>query len=96
MNRSEVIDYLAAHKSEFQAKFGVITLALVGSFARDEATDQSDIDIVVEIQSENKFRSYFGLLHELEDTFHRRIDLAVESALKPLIRQSITKDAIYL
>ncbi len=60
----------------------------VGSYAHDEATAESDIDLVVEIDSENKFRSFFGLLHFLQDSLPARIDLATETSLKPLVRKT--------
>ena len=43
MNRGEVLDILRTHKPTLAERFGVTELALFGSFARDEATDKSDI-----------------------------------------------------
>ena len=94
MNRTELLVFLTDHKEEFRLNYGVEKLALIGSFARDEASEESDIDLMVEIRSRNKFRSYFGLLHFLEDTLHRKIDIAVDSALKPLIRKNVLRDMI--
>jgi hypothetical protein len=47
----------------------------------------SDIDIAVEIESQNKFRSFFGLKYYLEEKLHNKIDLGIESALKPAARE---------
>ncbi len=44
MNRDEVLNMLRAHKPTLAARFGVTELALFGSFARDQATDRSDVD----------------------------------------------------
>ena len=96
MSRGEIISFLRENKAELEARFGVTTLGLVGSYARDEATVESDIDLVVEIQSENKFRSFFGLLHFLQDSLPARIDLATESSLKPLVREAVMKDIHYV
>jgi uncharacterized protein len=96
LNRDEILNFLHDNKAELGQRFGVIKLGLVGSFARDEGTDQSDIDIIVELQSENKFRSFFGLLHFLEDSLHRKIDLATEASLKPLVKKSIGSDIRYV
>ena len=47
MNRDEVLDVLREHKATLAQRFGVSELALFGSFARDQATDDSDVDVLV-------------------------------------------------
>ena len=47
MNREEVLDILRTHKPTLAERFGVMDLALFGSFARDEATERSDVDVLV-------------------------------------------------
>ena len=96
MNRQELLSFLKAQSPEMHEKFGVTRIGIVGSYAREEATEQSDIDIIVELQSDNKFRSFFNLLHYLEDSLQVPVDLATEASLKPLVRQSILKDIIYV
>jgi hypothetical protein len=96
MSREEILAFLRAHKEELQARFGVTRLGLVGSYARGEAGAESDIDIVVNLQSANTFRSFFGLLHFLQDNLHVPIDLVTEASLKPIIKESILKDIRYV
>jgi len=48
-------------RKEIEEKFGVVKIGIFGSFAKNENTDSSDIDIVVEIESDNEFRSFLGL-----------------------------------
>ncbi len=95
-NREQVLAFLRRHKGEMQTRFGVTRLGLVGSFARDEAHAASDIDLVVTLQSDNRFRSFFGLLHFLQDNLHERIDLATEDSLKPLVKEAVMKDIRYV
>lgn len=95
-DRARILAFLRQHKSEMQSQFGVTSLGLVGSCARDEAREDSDIDLVVNLQSENTFRSFFGLLHFLQDNLHERIDLATEASLKPLVREAILQDIHYV
>jgi len=95
-DREQVLAFLRAHKDELRTRFGVTQLGLVGSYARDEARDESDIDIVVSLHSDNTFRSFFGLLHFLQDNLQARIDLATEASLKPQVRESILKDIRYV
>ena len=51
MNRDEVLNVLRAHKPILSQRFGVTELALFGSFARDQATDTSDVDILVQFDA---------------------------------------------
>jgi len=98
VDRSAVISFLQDHKREFAERFGIAQIALFGSFARDEATEESDIDLLVTYVSEpgdvysNK-RDFKQLLH---DYFHRNIDVANEKYLKPFAKDAILKDAIYV
>ena len=96
MKKEEIIDFLHAHKEEFATRFGVKKLALFGSYVRDEAKEESDIDIVVEIESHNSFRSFFGLKYHLESIFGKKVDLGIESNLKPVVKERIKDEMIYV
>ncbi len=95
MNKQDILSFLTTHKAELRERFGVLKIGLFGSYARDEQHPGSDIDVIVEIQSDNTFRSFFGLKAYLEDNLHTRIDLGMESAIKPAARKSIQHDIIY-
>jgi predicted nucleotidyltransferase len=96
MDRQEILTFLSSRSTELREKFGVTKIGLAGSFARGEAGELSDVDIIVELKSENKFRSFFNLLHYLEDSLHMPVDLATESSLKPVVRDRVIKDIIYV
>ena len=96
MTKTEVITFLKTKKSFLYANYGVIKIGLFGSYARDEQTNDSDIDIAVELKKENKADNYFGLLHFLEDNLSKNIDLGIESSLKVPILKYIKKDIIYV
>lgn len=95
-DREQILTFLQENKPLLRERFGVTRLGLVGSYARNEAREDSDIDIIVSLQSENTFRSFFGLLHFLQDNLHERIDLATEASLKPLVRDAILQDIRYV
>lgn len=96
MDRNQIITFLQLHKQEMAQQFGTTKIGLAGSYARDEATEKSDIDIIVEIQSTNKFRSFFNLLYYLQEALGKRVDLSTVSSLKPLVRESVLKDVQYV
>lgn len=95
-DKEQILTFLREHKPELQELFGVTRLGLVGSYARNEARTDSDIDLIVSLQSENTFRSFFGLLHYLQDNLHERIDLATEASLKPRVKEAIMQDIHYV
>ena len=96
MKKEDILDFLRQHKVEFAKKFGIKTIALFGSYVRDEAKKESDIDIVVEIESNNTFRSFFEFKYYLESIFGKTVDLGIESNLKPIVKEQIKNEIIYV
>lgn len=74
--------------------FGVLSLALFGSVARDEATETSDLDFLVEFEGTATFDRYMDLKFFLEDLFGKPIDLVTKRSLKPQIAKSVLEEAI--
>jgi uncharacterized protein len=77
-----------------RSKFGIKSLFLFGSVARNEATQDSDLDFMVSFEGAITFDKYINLKLFLEDMFGKKIDLAIEGSLKPQIRQKITEESI--
>ncbi len=96
MTRDEVIDFLRTNKEDLKTRFGVTKIGLFGSYARGEARNDSDIDILVEIEGDRIFRKFFALESYLRIRLQKEIDLGTESALKPIARQQITEEIIYV
>lgn len=95
LTKENIILFLQEHRQELLEKFGLVKVGLFGSYARGEQTEKSDIDLAVEIESENKFRSFFALKAYLEDHLKERVDLGIESTLKPAAKKYIEKEIIY-
>jgi len=96
MDKEKITDFLALHKAELECRFGVKRIGLFGSYARNEAGVDSDIDISVVLNNENISDNYFGVLHYLEDHLEQKIDLGLESSIRPEIREQILKEIIYV
>lgn len=96
MSRNEVISLLQKHKAALAERFGVTSLALFGSFARDEATDESDLDILVTFDGPATSRSYFGVQFYIEDLTGRRVDLVTDKALRPELRPSVERGCVHV
>jgi len=88
MRRDEVIELLRAHRAEIDA-FGVKSLALFGSVARDEARPDSDVDVLVEFDGPTTFRRHVGLILFLEDLLGRRVDVATQAMLPGEVAESV-------
>ena len=95
MRREVVLATLRNHKSELAAKYGVVRIGVFGSIARDEATEQSDVDIVVEMPPDA-----YQMVHvkdELEALLVCPVDLIrYHKHLSPLLRARIDRDAIFV
>ena len=98
MKRTEVLHYLSQHKEEFFQRFGLVKLGLFGSFGRGEAREDSDIDIIIEMDEgiDDIYRKKQALKYELEYYFQRKVDIAREKYLKPLAKKAIMKDIVYV
>ena len=83
MNRSRAIELLARSKPELSARYGVTSIALFGSTARDTARSDSDVDVLVAFDGPATSARYFGVQFYLEDLFGQPIDLVTEKALRP-------------
>ncbi len=94
MNRQQALAILETHRTRITTLFTVRQLALFGSTARDEARDDSDIDVLVEFEPPATFERYLGLLAYLENILGRKVDLVTIGGLKPRARQYVEKDLI--
>lgn len=94
MDREQIITYLRKHKAEFARRYSVRQIGIFGSFARDEAGHDSDIDIVVELDHPT-FDSYMDLKFTLERAFERNVDLVLLGALKPRLKHIVSRETVY-
>lgn len=76
------------------AKHGATQVRLIGSVARGEARPDSDVDLLVTWRSGTGLLDQAALQMELESLLGRRVDIASDGWLKPLIRESVYRDAI--
>ena len=94
MNRDEILSVLRAHKATLAQRFGVAELAVFGSFARDRATDDSDLDVLVRFDGPIHWERYFGAQFYLEDLLGRPVDLVTEKNLRPKVRSQVEREAV--
>ncbi len=96
MKRDEALQKLKEAEADLRAQ-GVAHAALFGSVARGEDRPDSDIDILVEIAPEIRIGlfQYVGIVQYIEGLFPVPVDVANREGLKPLVRPSAERDAVY-
>ena len=91
MNKNQVLATLVAID---YTGFGVKSLELFGSVARDEARVTSDVDILVEFEETPTFDRYMGLKFYLEDLLGIKVDLVEKAMLHPSLRSTVEGEVI--
>ena len=94
MSRNEALALLRTHKAALANRFGVVELGLFGSVARDQAGDNSDVDILVRFDGPATSKRYFGVQFYIEDLLRRRVDLVTHKALRTEFRRYVEKEIV--
>lgn len=93
LTRAQAVSRLLAAESQIRA-LGVRRLALFGSVARNEATPDSDVDILVHFEPGSKsFDRFLALSELLETSLGRHVDLVTAESLSPFIGPRILAEA---
>jgi predicted nucleotidyltransferase len=96
LNKDKVFQLLQDHAEEVR-EFGVSRLGLFGSMVRDEATNESDIDILVEFKEGQKnYDNFIHLVYFLEDLLQRDVDLVTRKAIADWMLPHIDKQIEYV
>jgi len=77
-------------------KRGVCNVRLFGSMSRQDATESSDVDFLVELKKGYSGFALGGFLKDVSDLLGRRVDVVTENALHPTIREQVLKESIPL
>jgi predicted nucleotidyltransferase len=92
--KNDIIIKLRELKPTLYSDFSVKEIGIFGSFSEETQTEDSDIDILVELEKPIGWK-YFTLETFLENIFKRKIDLVTKNALKEQIRDNILKQVSY-
>jgi predicted nucleotidyltransferase len=78
------------------AKHGARNVRVFGSVARGEADEQSDIDLLVDMEPGRSLLDLGGLLMDLQALLGQKVDVVTERGLKPRIRERVLAEAVAL
>ena len=94
MKRDEVLRILREHENELREKYGMQTLSLFGSVARDDAHPDSDVDLLVEFSRPVGLFGLAALQDYLESLFERKVDLGTPRSLRPELKTHVLEEAV--
>lgn len=95
MKQKEALEVLQSYKQHHADEFGIIRIGIFGSVARDEATQESDVDVVIETKHPNLFK-LSRIRLDLEELMHTHVDLiSYRESMNTFLKERIQKEAIY-
>ncbi len=94
--KEEVLDTLRRLKPLLENRYGIESLALFGSFARDEATENSDVDLAIVSIREKSLMKRLAAKRFLEKHLQRSVDLGYLDTMHRFIRHRIGDEMIYV
>lgn len=95
-HKNKILSALKEITPFLSEKYGVTRIGIFGSVARDDASEQSDVDIVYEMSRPNLF-TVVHLKNELERALHCPVDLVrYRERMNPLLKKRIERDGVYV
>ncbi|MBW1957280.1 MAG: nucleotidyltransferase domain-containing protein [Deltaproteobacteria bacterium] len=96
MKRNEIIRTLRGFVNSNRDRYEIIRIGVFGSAARDKMDEQSDVDIVVELEKPDLFY-LVGIKQDLEEKFHRPVDIVrYRDRMNAFLKKKIDKEAVYV
>jgi uncharacterized protein len=96
MKKIEILEIIRHCKPEMDSRYGVQKVGLFGSFVRDQQQMTSDIDILVSFNRDIDLFEFLDLRDFLQSRLETKVDLVMESALKPAIGKRILAEVEYV
>ena len=96
MGKREIIEIIRNSKPELELRYGVQRLGLFGSYVREKQGKKSDIDILVKFNRDIDLFEFVDLREYLENQLNSKVDLVMESALKPNLGKRILAEVEYV
>ncbi|MDQ2753248.1 MAG: nucleotidyltransferase family protein [Bacteroidota bacterium] len=95
--KENIITTLQSRKSEL-SKFGVLNVGLFGSYVRNEQSNQSDIDLLIDFEPDKEnFDNYMAVYDILESIFkNQKVEVVTKNGLSKYIGPKILKDVMYV
>jgi len=100
LDREDIINYLSKNKQFFKEEFFVDKIGLIGSYARNDYRNDSDVDLVVyflpEANNNRIFRLYIGLQELISSQLNKNVDIIANGKVLPAFKEVLNKEVIYV
>ena len=95
LDKAEIICFLTSNKDFMREKFGVTSIGIFGSYARNEQNEFSDIDLLVEFDKVS-FNKLAGLYIYIENNMGKKLDIIIKSSyLRKRFMEIVEREAVY-
>ena len=96
ITNNSIIEKIRSQKGKLRKKYAIKKIGLFGSFAKNTPREDSDIDIVVQLEKQDLFQ-IIGIKQDLEEEFHRTVDVvSYREKMNPFLKDRIDHEAIYV
>jgi len=95
LDKTTILNFLTSHKRELEDKFFITKIGLFGSYAKDTANENSDIDIIIESTKKDFFLRE-DLREYLESNLKKSVDVGYLDSIRSYYKNKIEKDIIYV
>jgi len=96
MSRKEILNKLNIFKARNAKQYGMISLGLFGSVARNTSDDNSDVDVVVKLKKQDLF-NIIGIKQDLEEILNTSVDvISYREKMNDFLKSRIDKEAVYV
>ncbi len=96
--QKQILDFISKNKTLLKTQFHISKIGLFGSYARNEQTDKSDIDLIVDFDenTNNLYDIKIEMKKFFKDNLNVEVDICREKYIKPRFKNRIIKEAIYV
>jgi uncharacterized protein len=97
-SKDHIINYLKENKERLKNQYHIVWIGLFGSYVRNEQNEMSDIDILLEFENNTQdiFLIKNNLKEEFQSHFNRPVDICREKYIKPIFREDILSQTVYV
>ena len=98
INQNQVLSFIRDNKESFKNDFHITKIGIFGSLAKEENTEKSDLDIIIEFEenTNNLFQIKKEIKHIFYNQFKTEIDICREKYIKPIFKNQILSETIYV
>ncbi len=96
LDKADIINIIKKNFNYLETHFSVRNIGLFGSYAKQNAKESSDIDILVDFSKPITLFQYVDLEYFLSEKLGERVDLVSKDGLKPILKNRILEEVIYI